>query len=75
MVPARATNRPWGTVVTVGSGGDAGSEAPADVRLLAPDAAAEEIVGGIARLRGAKLLHGARGIQPADVTTLADGVA
>jgi hypothetical protein len=35
MVPARATNRPWGTVVTVGSGGDAGSEAPADVTTLA----------------------------------------
>ncbi|HEX4555104.1 MAG TPA: acetate--CoA ligase family protein [Xanthobacteraceae bacterium] len=71
MVVGARNDRDWGAVVMVGLGG-IWVEALDDVRLLAPDATADEIIGEIARLRGARLLEGARGAQPADVAALAD---
>jgi acetate---CoA ligase (ADP-forming) len=74
MVVGARRDPDWGAVVMVGLGG-VWIEALDDVRLLAPDAAAEEIIAEIAKLRGAKLLAGARGTPPADVAALADIVA
>src|ERR1700719_4859508 len=42
-----------------------------DVRLMAPEVTTQDIVRELGRLRGAKLLAGARGAPPADVTALA----
>jgi acyl-CoA synthetase (NDP forming) len=61
----------WGAVVMVGLGGIF-VEALDDVRLVAPDATMEEIVGEIGKLRGSKLLAGMRGAPPADTEALAD---
>jgi acyl-CoA synthetase (NDP forming) len=74
MVVGARNDPDWGAVVMVGLGG-IWVEALDDVRLLAPDATTQEIIGEIAKLRGAKLLQGARGAPPADVTALADIVA
>jgi acyl-CoA synthetase (NDP forming) len=74
MVVGARNDPDWGAVVMVGLGG-VWVEALDDVRLLAPDATTQEIIGEIAKLRGAKLLQGARGAPPADVTALADIVA
>ena len=74
MVVGARRDPDWGAVVMVGLGG-VWVEALDDVRLLAPDATPEEIVGEIARLRGAQLLQGARNTEPADVAALADIVA
>jgi acyl-CoA synthetase (NDP forming) len=60
----------WGPVVAVGFGGTF-VEILDDVRLMAPDVTTEEIVRELSRLRGAKLLAGARGDPPADVAALA----
>jgi acyl-CoA synthetase (NDP forming) len=64
----------WGPVVAVGFGGTF-VEILDDVRLMAPDVTTEDIVRELGRLRGAKLLAGARGAPPADVTALAAIVA
>jgi acyl-CoA synthetase (NDP forming) len=74
MVIGARNDPDWGAVVMVGLGG-IWVEALDDVRLLAPDATMEEITGEVAKLRGARLLEGARGTQPADVTALAEIVA
>ena len=74
MVVGARNDRDWGAVVMVGLGG-IWVEALDDVRLLAPDVTMEEITGEIAKLRGARLLEGARGAPPADVTALAEIVA
>jgi acyl-CoA synthetase (NDP forming) len=74
MVVGARNDPDWGAVVMVGLGG-IWVEGLDDVRLLAPDATTEEIIGEIARLRGARLLAGARGSPPADVTALAEIVA
>jgi succinyl-CoA synthetase beta subunit len=75
MVVGARNDPDWGAVVMVGLGG-VWVEALDDVRLLAPDATTEEIIGEIAKLRGAKLLlQGARGAPPADLAALADIVA
>jgi hypothetical protein len=75
MVVGARNDPDWGAVVMVGFGG-VWVEALDDVRLLAPDATTEEIIGEIAKLRGAKLLlQGARGAPPADLAALADIVA
>ncbi|MEA3024391.1 MAG: hypothetical protein QOK01_3243 [Alphaproteobacteria bacterium] len=74
MVVGARNDPDWGAVVMVGFGG-VWVEALDDVRLLAPDATIEEIIGEIAKLRGAKLLQGARGAPPADLAALADIVA
>ncbi len=64
----------WGPVVAVGFGGTL-VEILDDVRLMAPDVTTLDIVRELGRLRGAKLLAGARGAPPADVTALATIVA
>ena len=46
-----------------------------DVRLMAPDVTTADIMRELGRLRGAKLLAGARGAPPADVAALAAIVA
>jgi acyl-CoA synthetase (NDP forming) len=74
MVVGARRDPDWGPVIMVGLGG-VWVEALDDVRLLAPDATVDEIKSEIARLRGAKLLAGARGAPPADVAALADIVA
>jgi acyl-CoA synthetase (NDP forming) len=74
MVVGARNDRDWGAVVMVGLGG-LWVEALDDVRLLAPDVTMEEITGEIVKLRGARLLEGARGAPPADVTALAEIVA
>jgi acyl-CoA synthetase (NDP forming) len=64
----------WGPVVAVGLGGVL-VEILDDVRLMAPDVTTADIVRELGRLRGAKLLAGARGAPPADVAALAAIVA
>jgi acetate---CoA ligase (ADP-forming) len=64
----------WGPVVAVGLGGVL-VETLDDVRLMAPDVTEEEIKGELRKLRGAKLLEGARGAPPVDVAALAAIVA
>jgi acyl-CoA synthetase (NDP forming) len=64
----------WGPVVAVGFGGTL-VEILDDVRLMAPDVTTEDIVRELRRLRGAKLLAGARGALPADAAALAAIVA
>jgi acetate---CoA ligase (ADP-forming) len=64
----------WGPVVAVGFGGVL-VEILDDVRLMAPDVTTDEIMHELGRLRGAKLLAGARGAPPADVAALAAIVA
>ena len=74
MVVGARRDPDWGAVVMVGLGG-VWIEALDDVRLIAPDATRDEITAEIGRLRGAKLLQGARGAPPADVAALTDIVA
>jgi len=64
----------WGPVVAVGFGGVL-VEILDDVRLMAPDVTENDVQSEIAKLRGAKLLDGARGAPPADVAALAAIVA
>jgi hypothetical protein len=63
----------WGTVLVLGLGG-IWVEAIGDVQFLPGDASEEEIVGGLRRLRSAKLLDGFRGAPPADVAAVAQAV-
>jgi acyl-CoA synthetase (NDP forming) len=64
----------WGLVLAVGLGG-VWVEVLRDsaLRLLPVDAA--EVRRALGELRGAKLLHGARGTEPADLDAVADVVA
>jgi acyl-CoA synthetase (NDP forming) len=64
----------WGPVVAVGFGGVL-VEILDDVRLMAPDVTRDDILRELGRLRGAKLLAGARGAPPADAAALAAIVA
>jgi acyl-CoA synthetase (NDP forming) len=64
----------WGPVLAVGLGG-VFAEAIADIRILPVGLHAAEIEAELRRLRGAKLLGGARGAKPADVKALAETVA
>ena len=66
LVGARRDPR-WGPVVAIGSGG-VHVEILDDVRLLAPDATADDILDELSRLRAAKLL----GSPPADRKAFAD---
>ena len=56
----------WGPVLMVGLGG-IWIETLGDVRLMPADLDADAIAAEIGKLRGAKMLHGARGMAPADV--------
>lgn len=61
----------WGPVVLVGMGGIL-VEALGDVRLIAPDAAIEDIETELRRLRMAKMLDGFRGMAAVDVRAIAE---
>ncbi len=67
-------DKQWGPVVVVGLGG-IWAEALSDVRILPVGLAEDEIAEEISLLRGAKLLSGMRGTEPADVAALARAVA
>jgi len=64
----------WGSVLMVGLGG-IWIETLNDVRLMPADLDEGGIAAEIGRLRGAKLLQGARGAEPADIPALAQAVA
>jgi len=64
----------WGPVVLAGLGG-IWTEALADVRLMPPDLARDQIVAEIGRLKGARLLGGLRGASPVDIPAIADVVS
>jgi len=70
MVVGARRDPGWGPVTMVGLGG-IWIEALQDVCLLAPDLPQQRIVEKIHRLRGAALLRGLRGSEPADVAALA----
>jgi acyl-CoA synthetase (NDP forming) len=74
MIVGARRDPAWGPVVAVGFGGVL-VEILDDVRLMAPDVTEDEVRDELARLRGAKLLAGARGGPPADVAALAAIVA
>lgn len=66
-----ARNDPeWGAVVLVGFGG-VQAEILQDVRLLATDLSREAILGELAKLKSAALLHGFRGEPKRDVDAVA----
>lgn len=70
-----ARNEPgWGPVILVGFGGVT-AELHKDVRLLAPDLPADQIVTELYRLKSAALLSGFRGSPPLDVPAVAELVA
>jgi acetate---CoA ligase (ADP-forming) len=60
----------WGPVLMVGLGG-IWIEALNDVRLMPADLDEAGIIAEIGKLHGARLLHGARGTEPADIAALA----
>jgi acyl-CoA synthetase (NDP forming) len=64
----------WGPVVAVGLGG-VWVEILQDVALRPLPVDATEVRRMLSELRGAKLLHGARGMQPADVDAIAAVIA
>jgi len=64
----------WGPVVLAGLGG-IWTEALADVRLMPPELSHDRIVAELNALKGAPLLHGARGAPPADVAAIAHVVS
>ena len=70
MVVGARRDPQWGPVLMVGLGG-IWIETLNDVRLMPADLDEDGIATEIAKLRGAKLLHGARGGEPADVAALA----
>jgi hypothetical protein len=61
----------WGPVLLLGFGG-VQAEVLKDFRVMAPDLSAAEIETEILRLRGAPLLTGFRGAQPAAIAALAE---
>jgi acetate---CoA ligase (ADP-forming) len=63
----------WGPIVLVGLGG-IWTEALDDIRLMPADLSREQVIAEINRLKGARLLHGLRGLAPADIEALADTV-
>ena len=63
----------WGEVLMVGLGG-VWAEALGDVRLMPADAGVRQIEAELNRLKGARLLHGYRGIPPCDLPALVDGL-
>jgi acyl-CoA synthetase (NDP forming) len=63
----------WGEVLMVGLGG-IWAEALGDVRLLPADADAGRIAAELDRLKGARLLHGYRGVPPRDLSALIDAL-
>ncbi len=73
IIGARRDPR-WGPVALVGLGG-IWTEALNDVRLLPPDLSQEMILADIARLKGAALLRGARGLPARDCVAVAKTVA
>ncbi len=74
MIVGARRDPQWGPVLMVGMGG-IWIETLNDVRLLPADATLETIVDVIHQLRGAALLRGARGREPADIEALAEAVA
>ena len=60
----------WGTVLLLGLGG-IWVEALGDVQLLPGDAAEDQVIEALGKLRTAKLLEGVRGAPPADVEAVA----
>lgn len=64
----------WGPVIAVGLGG-VWVEVLQDVALRPLPVAPQEARRMLAELRGAKLLHGARGMPPADLDAVAKAVA
>lgn len=64
----------WGSALMVGLGG-IWIETLNDVRLMPADLDEAGIVAEIGKLRGANLLQGARGAEPADIPALAQAVA
>lgn len=60
----------WGPILLVGLGG-VWIEILNDVRLMPVDLSEAAIAAELGRLRGAKLLHGARGAKPADIDAVA----
>ena len=69
MVVGARRDPQWGPVLVVGLGG-IWVEALGDVCLIPPTASASEILHAIQQTRGAKLLGGLRGQQPADIDAL-----
>jgi acetate---CoA ligase (ADP-forming) len=74
MAVGARRDQQWGTALMVALGG-IWIETLNDVRLMPADLNEAGIVAEIARLRGAKLLEGARGAEPADIPALAKAVA
>jgi acyl-CoA synthetase (NDP forming) len=70
MAVGARRDRQWGPVLMVGLGG-IWIETLNDVRLMPADLDEAGIVAEIGKLRGARLLHGARGTEPADIAALA----
>jgi len=64
----------WGPVLLVGFGG-VQAEVIKDYRVMAPDLSVSEIEAEILRLRGAPLLTGFRGAEPAAIGALAETAA
>ncbi len=73
VIGARRDPR-WGPVLMVGLGGIL-IEAIGDVRLMAADTAEEDIAAELGKLRGAKMLHGFRGLPPVDIAAVARAAA
>jgi acyl-CoA synthetase (NDP forming) len=74
MIVGARRDPDWGPVLLVGLGG-VWTEALADVRLMPPDLSGEEIIAEINKLKGARALHGLRGVPPVDIPALADVVS
>lgn len=64
----------WGPTLMIGLGG-VWTEALGDVRFLPANAAPDTIAGAIESLKGARLLHGYRGMPPADIPAFAAAAA
>jgi acyl-CoA synthetase (NDP forming) len=64
----------WGPVLMIGLGG-VWIETLNDIRLMPADLDEAGIVAEIGKLRGATLLQGARGVEPADIAALASTAA
>ena len=74
MAVGARRDRHWGPVLMVGLGG-LWIETLNDVRLMPADLDEAGIAAEIGKLRGARLLAGARGAEPADIPALAQAVA
>jgi acyl-CoA synthetase (NDP forming) len=73
MIVGARRDPDWGPVVLVGLGG-IWTEALGDARLMPPDLSRDQIVAEIGKLKGARMLTGARGAPPADTSAIADVV-